>query len=308
MRAWSWLRRGGTPTSCLMRLIWFYGWIFRGIRNWVWEYILGWGWSFFELINYWRDIEKSECMLFLGFPLWEDLQAEWGHGEWSNNYKLMLHVIAIAWWLTKDISFDVDVVFYCNHIVHWNHASDPGVQCSWNHQRCKPSHQWTQVSTYFFGMYFHFMCLELVFIKLSQVDRSAVPVPIWRVHPLRATRLLALRHQTGFDFSEKCRNIPIVAFRRRTPSPAERGLLASPSCTWAGTSTLATSWWCLALFIHEFQSISVFIFRYNCAQFWCLRFSTSLTPLATMEAGKPLASATTGTLPCRCWSKSIRLD
>ena len=57
----------------------------------------------------------------------------------------------------------------------------------------------------FFGMYFHFMCLELVFIKLSQVDRSAVPVPIWRVHPLRATRLLALRHQTGFDFSEKCK-------------------------------------------------------------------------------------------------------
>ena len=94
----------------------------------------------------------------------------------------------------------------------------------------------------FFGMYFHFMCFELVSSKLSQVDRSAVPVPIWRVHPLRATRLLALRHQTGFDFSEKCRNIPIVAFRRRTPSPAERGLLASPSCTWAGTSTLATSW------------------------------------------------------------------
>ena len=49
------------------------------------------------------------------------------------------------------------------------------------------------------------MCLELVSSKLSQVDRSAVPVPIWRVHPLRATRLLALRHQTGFDFSEKCK-------------------------------------------------------------------------------------------------------
>ena len=124
----------------------------------------------------------------------------------------------------------------------------------------------------FFSMYFHFMCLELDFIKLSQVDRSAVPVPIWRVHPLRAARLLALRHQTGFDFSEKCRNIPIVAFRRRTPSPAERGLLASPSCTWAGTSTLATSWWCLALFIPinfcvyfpiQLCSILMFAFQYQ---------------------------------------------
>ena len=108
-----------------------------------------------DLFLSWSTIEEiSECMLFLGFPLREDLQAEWGHGESRNNYKLMLHVIAIAWWLTKDTSFDVDVVFYCNHIVHWNHASDPGVQCSWNHQRCKPSHQWTQVSTYFLACIF----------------------------------------------------------------------------------------------------------------------------------------------------------
>ena len=120
-------------------------------------------------------------------------------------------------------------------------------------------------------MYFHFMCLELVSSKLSQVDRSAVPVPIWRVYPLRATRLLALRHQTGFDFSEKCRNIPIVAFRRRTPSPAERGLLACPSCTWAGTSTLATSWYHFQTNLNAVQQpvlvlsicIIVFAFQYQ---------------------------------------------
>ena len=119
----------------------------------------------------------SSCCTLLQLP-----------GDWPKTYLLMSMLF-----------------FYCNHIVHWNHASDSGVQCSWNHQRCKPSHQWTQVSTYFFGMYYHFMCLELVSSKLSQVDRSAVPVPIWRVYPLRATRLLALRHQTGFDFSEKCK-------------------------------------------------------------------------------------------------------
>ena len=134
-----------------------------------------------------KILKKYECMLFLGFPLWEDLQAEWGHGESRNNYKLMLHVIAIAWWLTKDIYFDVDVVFYCNHIVHWNHASDPGVQCSWNHQRCKPSHQWTQVSTYF---------LACIFISYA-----------WNKFSSSCPRLIGQRYQYQYGESIPCEQL-----------------------------------------------------------------------------------------------------
>ena len=206
-----------------------------------------------------RNIEEIECMHFLGFPLWEDLQAEWGHGEWSNNYKsscctlLQLPGDWLKTYILMSMLFFTATTLFIEIMHPIQVCSVAGITSDANLLTNELRFQHI-----FFGMYFHFMCLELVFIKLSQVDRSAVPVPIWRVHPLRATRLLALRHQTGFDFSEKCRNIPIVAFRRRTPSPAERGLLASPSCTWAGTSTLAISWWCLALFIHEFQSISVF--------------------------------------------------
>ena len=108
------------------------------------------------------------------------------------------------------------------------------------------------------------MCLELDFIKLSQVDRSAVPVPIWRVHPLRAARLLALRHQTGFDFSESIKKIQLLLsagvhpVRRKEAFWRLHPVHGLGQALWLPAGDVLP---CL------FQSISVFIFRYNCAQF-----------------------------------------
>ena len=107
---------------------------------------------------------------------------------------------------------------------------------------------------------------------VPQVDRSEIPVPVWWVHPLRAARVLALWHQAGparLHVSSISAPFPCL---RPTPSPEERGPSAFLSFTWAGTSTLATSWWCLALFIPinfcvyfpiQLCSILMFAFQYQ---------------------------------------------
>ena len=79
---------------------------------------------------------------------------------------------------------------------------------------------------------------------------------------------------------------------RLTHNPAGRGHLVCPSCTWAGTSTLATSWYDLKTYVVQLIFVISVIL--------VLPLSTSRIPLATTGGGKPLVLGTTGTLPCQC--------